>query len=192
MSCSLIPFLQDTTTSQGKSLTPWEVIQRDPSWMRVGDFQVAHMGLKARSRMEQKIGVKWEGEGREKIRRRLEEEFLEGKKSNWFLPGMKKPQITKIVDPEFYARPFIWTSKDQSPSSCPLNSEAEEEKTKPESEDTEVPRSRLPRQVKGMKGSEEEGREHFKTWEEHEHFGRMREPWTSRCLINDQIQDIKI
>ena len=110
--------------------SPWELALEDPHLMRLGDFLAIQMGKEALARLELELDLEWCGGGQEAIRRRLEGEYLTDQEdqwspfwSHWRSQWEDKPKIVKIVDENYFARPFVvmHTSKDQSHASCPLS-----------------------------------------------------------------------
>ena len=167
--------------------TPWELAQRDPHLMRLGDYLATQMGPEAMAKLELELDLEWEGYGREAIRRRLEGVYQSdmenqcqwhsemGDQCHWKCHWQEHPQITKIVDPEFNTRPFVvlWTNKDQSHHKCPLYHESKNEENMKHSEVADEPRARLPGKMKEEKDSDDVKRDMYKPWEEHEQGGRM-------------------
>ena len=129
---------------RGRRVTPWELALKDPHLMRLGDWLAAQMGDTEVARVELEMDLEWDGYGRETIRRRLEGNYESdmknqchwhsdtGDQCHWKCHWDDKPQIQKIVDPDYYSRPFVvlWTGKNQSHRSCPLFSDNKNEVNK--------------------------------------------------------------
>ena len=170
-----------------RKATPWELALKDPHLMRLGDWLAAQIGDTEVAKVEIDLDLEWDGYGREAIRRRLEGVYqsdmrnqcqwhLEmGSNCHWKCHWQEYPQIQKIVDPDNYARPFVvlWTSKDQSHHSCPLYHNARNDENIRYSEAEDEPRATVPGKMKEEQDSEDEMRDNYKPWEEHERGGRM-------------------
>ena len=175
----------------------WELALEDDHLMRLGDFLAIQMGKEALARLEIELDLEWCGGGQEAIRRRLEGEYLTDQEdqwspfwSHWRSQWEDKPKIVKIVDENYLARPFIimHTSKDQSHASCPLSCVTKKD-VNIKCSDKESVRDGVPGQMEEKLGSDDEERASYKSWEEHEKWGRMREAFSWKIFNKQLVQE---
>ena len=176
--------------------SPWELALEDPHLMRLGDFLAIQMGKEALARLELELDLEWCGGGQEAIRRRLEGEYLTDQEdqwspfwSHWRSQWEDKPKIVKIVDENYLARPFIimHTSKDQSHASCPLSCVTKKD-VNITCSDKESLRDGVPGQMEEKLGSDDEERASYKSWEEHEKWGQMKEMFSWKTNNKQLVQ----
>ena len=168
--------------------TPWELAQRDPHLMRLGDYLATQMGPEAMAKLELELELDWDWGGRDAIMRRIEAQYLSNQEDqciwhlsdhedqcHWRCHWQEKPKITKIVDPQNYARPFVtmWTSKEQSHTSCEINMLRKKEVISLEKVE-QGQRTTVIGQMKEKVDAEDIKRNEYKPWEEHERDGKMR------------------
>ena len=178
------------TLMMGKEMkdTPWELAQRDPHLMRLGDYLATQMGPEAMAKLELELELDWDWGGREAIMRRMEAEYLSDQQDqciwhlsdhedqcHWRCHWQEKPRITMIVDPQNYARPFVtmWTSKEQSHTSCEINMLRKKAVISLENV-KQGQRTTIIGQMKEKVDEDDMKRTQYKHWEEHERGGKMR------------------
>ena len=146
--------------------SPWKLALEDPHLMRLGDFLATQMGKAALASLELELDLEWSGGGQEAIRRRLEGVYLKDQEdqwsplwSHWPSQWQEKPKIVKIVDENYFARPFVvmHTSKDQSHASCPLSYVTKKD-AEIKCSNKEDLRDRVPGQMEENLGSDDEKR----------------------------------
>ena len=93
--------------------SPWELVQDDPHYMRLGEYLTAKLTGEEMARLLEAGEVSTEG---------LEREFL---RDPW-----EEVDIQMVVDPKFMSRPFVLlvSLKAQDHSLCPLFKMIEESK----------------------------------------------------------------
>ena len=168
--------------------TPWELAQRDPHLMRLGDYLATQMGPEAMAKLELELELDWDWGGREAIMRRMEAQYLRDQQDqctwhlgdyedqcHWRCHWQEKPRITMIVDPQNYARPFVtmWTSKEQSHTSCEINMLRKEE-VKTHEMVEQGQRTTVIGQMKEKVDEDDMKRTQYKHWEEQERGGKMK------------------
>ena len=152
-------------------VSPWELVQDDPHYMRLGEYLAAKLTGEELTRLLEAGEVSREG---------LEEEFL---RDPWEEVG-----IQMVVDPKFMARPFVLlvSLKAQDHSLCPLFKMIEESKLQCK----ELNRAIVTDNRGKTNNVEESDRigNQFMPWEEHEKGQRLHGifKWKQHWKLNKE------